>query len=267
MITLLSKKNQEILKSVDYFINHTDISITKCAERFNIHRSTLANRLKQLDVLEDRRKYKVDQDYFDVINTNNKAYWLGFILADGCLKKDTNQLSIGLSYKDRKHLEKFRTEIKSNKPISNEKATVKNKIHRTSYFRINNKKMYNDLLKYNVCNNKSCNEKPVILEQQYSSHYIRGIYDGDGWISWGKGWSELGFGMGYEILSFIRDNFEKYAGVKNYKIIPYKKIYRYRLTSKKEILKALNYMYDNGNVYLDRKHERFLNFAVLGRNS
>lgn len=44
---------------------------------------------------------------FDTIDTNEKAYWLGFIIADGYLNDNKNMLRIKLSDKDKRHLEKF----------------------------------------------------------------------------------------------------------------------------------------------------------------
>jgi len=44
---------------------------------------------------------------FDEINTSDKAYWLGFIIADGYLNDNKNMLRIKLGDKDKHHLEKF----------------------------------------------------------------------------------------------------------------------------------------------------------------
>jgi len=44
---------------------------------------------------------------FDKINTPEKAYWLGFIVADGYLNVERRMLRIKLGNKDKHHLEKF----------------------------------------------------------------------------------------------------------------------------------------------------------------
>ena len=54
----------------------------------------------------------MNENIFQQIDSNNKAYWLGFLAADGSVKG--NELSIGLSSKDRGHLAKFLTFIGSN---------------------------------------------------------------------------------------------------------------------------------------------------------
>ncbi len=56
--------------------------------------------------------------YFDIIDTSNKAYFLGFIAADGALVKDTQtevkSLTITIKETDRIILEKFKEELQSN---------------------------------------------------------------------------------------------------------------------------------------------------------
>ena len=32
-------------------------------------------------------KYVYNKDYFEKINTSEKAYWLGFLYADGCITR------------------------------------------------------------------------------------------------------------------------------------------------------------------------------------
>lgn len=57
------------------------------------------------------RKYKVNEDYFKLIDTEEKAYWLGFLYADGCVTQATKyskRLQVNLSIKDINHLEILR---------------------------------------------------------------------------------------------------------------------------------------------------------------
>jgi hypothetical protein len=57
-----------------------------------------------------------DYHFFDKINTEEKAYWLGFIAADGCVT-DKGCLQILLSRKDRDHLELFKKHINGEHPV------------------------------------------------------------------------------------------------------------------------------------------------------
>ena len=101
-----SPKYIQINNAVEYFKNNK-ISITACSKMFGIHRETLAKYLKQNNLHEDRRSYKINENFFKVIDTEEKAYWLGFITADGGLKSDANILKLRQSKKDTSHLEKF----------------------------------------------------------------------------------------------------------------------------------------------------------------
>ena len=62
------------------------------------------------------RKYVIDHHFFDVINTEEKAYWLGFITADGCVVSK-NRLTINLAVADVAHLEKLNVSLSSDYPI------------------------------------------------------------------------------------------------------------------------------------------------------
>ena len=87
-----------------------------------------------------KRKYNCNYDYFKIIDTPEKAYWLGFIMADGCVmiskrirKLKTYEtiqqryfLKIALSSVDTQHLEKFNQCINSSYP-------VKEYINKTGY--------------------------------------------------------------------------------------------------------------------------------------
>ena len=63
---------------------------------------------------------------FDEINSPEKAYWLGFIVADGYLNDDKNMLRIKLGNKDKSHLEKF---IKF---LEGDLSMLKSEIHNTT---------------------------------------------------------------------------------------------------------------------------------------
>jgi len=45
-----------------------------------------------------------DRTYFDTIQTEPQAYWLGFLLADGCLFRNGKQVAVLLGIRDRSHL-------------------------------------------------------------------------------------------------------------------------------------------------------------------
>lgn len=255
--------NDKVKNAIHYF-KENKISITKCAKMFGIHRETLVKYLKLENAHEDRRSYAIDKDYFNSIDTEAKAYWLGFILADGCIKKE-GCVSIGLSYKDVDHLEKLKNAVQSDRPIVIETRNAFDNTYETCTFVMQNMNITNALRRYGIENHKSCNEKlSDLIPEHLMRHYIRGIYDGDGWITWNLNnhTYEIGIGMGEECLLGIKAHLES-IGVKEYPVKAYRNISRYRITSKKEIRKTLDYLYQDATVYLDRKYMRFIDFCRL----
>ena len=90
-------------------------------EIFNISQSQVGNILKKYGIkLPKSRlnmsKLALDIDYFKTVDSPEKAYWLGFICADGCIKKDGGKLTILV--KDREICEKFKKAIKADHKIS-----------------------------------------------------------------------------------------------------------------------------------------------------
>ena len=77
-------KNLDIEKLAFEF-QTTEISLTKMAEREGTTRQTLAKYFKGIgiEVINKQNKSKFNEHIFDVIDTEEKAYWLGFIFADG----------------------------------------------------------------------------------------------------------------------------------------------------------------------------------------
>lgn len=88
--------------------------------------------------------YSVNDDYFSEIDTEEKAYWLGFIYADGYVTG--SKLGITIANLDRMHLEKFKKCIGSDYKI---KSYVSNSVYGScKYCRIliNSEKLVKDIM-------------------------------------------------------------------------------------------------------------------------
>ena len=121
-----------------------------------------------------KRKYKVNDNKFKTINTEEKAYWLGFLYADGYIHK--NKVILELSVKDYSHIEKFLLFLESNNPIS---ITSKNCAKVT----ITSNQLTDDLKRHGCIERKSMVLKfPVNIDKSLVHHFIRGYFDGDGSI-------------------------------------------------------------------------------------
>ena len=65
-----------------------------------------------------RQKYKFQENFFEIIDTQEKAYWLGFLFADGNVYKKRNSYYIKLSVCDKEVVERFKQDISAEYPIT-----------------------------------------------------------------------------------------------------------------------------------------------------
>lgn len=131
-------------------------------------------------------KYKYQQDIFENIDTAEKAYWLGFLAADGCNYQREHNASVILNVheQDIEHLEKF-------KEFCNTDAEIKSYIGYEGFsnqtpmckITLNSKKISNDLIDKGILPNKSLILQPPHILEDFYKPFILGYFDGDGSIS------------------------------------------------------------------------------------
>lgn len=122
-----------------------------------------------------RRRLSLNEDYFESVDTPEKAYWLGFIAADGGITPGATGLHFRLQIGDVGHLEKFRLAISSGASIVPDPTGAT--------LRVFSKKLTRDLAQYGIINRKSYNCVPWSGPADLMPHYWRGVVDGDGHIS------------------------------------------------------------------------------------
>lgn len=246
------------------------MTIKEISIHLDISESAVNRRLRKLglNVPNYHNALKFDNTVFDVIDTEEKAYWLGFLYADGCVNSDKNIVSVSLKESDTEHLVKLKNFFKatSNK-IVHRTVTLKGKIYYTCSFSVCDKHLKERLIELGCVPKKSLILKfPDISIFKYNSlvyPFIRGYIDGDGCLTFSKnGRLELSL-LGTE--NFL-------SGVQ--KIFPnrFKSIHHIKRT-KSDICKIsvtgnnadyISYLlYQNATIYLQRKFDRF---AVLSRN-
>jgi hypothetical protein len=124
-----------------------------------------------------KRKLSVNDAYFESIDTPQKAYWLGFIAADGCVSSTKNAIVIALQQQDKCLLEQFKQDI----CFSGEVKDYNNK-YNVSKIYITSKKMKEDLSKWGIVPRKTNILTWPDINQNFYPDFIRGYFDGDG--SW-----------------------------------------------------------------------------------
>ena len=126
---------------------------------------------------EWNKQYQIEENIFDVIDNAEKAYWLGFIYAEGGIDKSAGyKLVINQHIKNIGQLKAFKVFLKSDVPIKlyphykSPRATI----------RICRKKIVDNLAKYGIMERKSATLKFPNIQKEYYADFIRGYFDGDG---------------------------------------------------------------------------------------
>lgn len=147
-----------------------------------------------------------NHDYFETIDTANKAYFLGILLADGNVHKPKAKgrqciIQIGLKGEDKYILDKLQDELQTNKTIS----VYRSKNRYECHFSVYSNKMATDLSKYNIVPNKTflINKLPNV-PSEFIPDLIRGVFDGDGTVYILKSNNKLRFGF-YGTHNLVHD--------------------------------------------------------------
>lgn len=205
------------------------------------------------------QKFSVDEKYFDVIDTPNKAYLLGLLYADGNLCEN-NTLRISLQISDKSILEKMRSELKSTHPLKYIPYNSKNPNWSDQCcLSITNKQIHDSLISKGIVPAKSLIlEFPSFLSKELYPHFIRGYFDGDGYISKNKKEKRLSI-IGTEMfLERVKEITKNELDIHCSISVCHKK---YNSTTRslgiaggKQVKKFLDWMYKNSDLYIERKH-------------
>ena len=207
-----------------------------------------------------RRRYgslPLDDGYFERIDTTEKAYWLGFIAADGCVqdKPGKRMLSICLSTKDEKHLMKFQNAIGSRHSIYRTHRQTPFGECRSSQLDLSSKKLATDLQRWGIVPRKSKILRAPIIPSALNSHWVRGYFDGDGSVSLaGRSCPQLCCNVvgTKSVLDFVIRRCPVFGQVKKYN-----GCYRVNFTGNRKARGFYDYLYNDADVMMDRKHAVF----------
>ena len=251
------------------------ISKSEVARKYGTSIQALSYQMNKRNIKYDSEKYIVrkhhfNEDFFETIDSESKAYFLGFIIADGSVERSTKwgkvkRLKINISHKDIEILEMFKSEIGADTVdvetyIPSSKTYSQNPMSR---FTLNSVKLCDDLKKYGVIKNKRTKEVLPILDKDLMPHLIRGFFDGDGSVhaQTRNGKPLVSFTKSKSVLTGIREYLIKELNVSPgpsiLEVGSGRKSYTYRLSSAADNENFYHFIYDNANFYLNRKYEKF----------
>lgn len=246
-------------------------SYQKIAKEFGCSKSHVMKLLEGKVVSRNNHeKGKVktcNEYYFDNIDSEEKAYWLGFIFGDGFiydekLGEHSGILYISLSSEDKNHLYKFRDAINSSHAIytyDNSKGYSNGKLSR---IKINSNYIVNSLKQHGMVANKTnVIGSPQNINEEFYLPFIRGFFDADGsimmWHDHGSLYWSVSFCKTPELLSFVENTFD-YKWIWSQRKENNNRCKTITLNKKADTIDFLNKLYENASVYLDRKYERYL---------
>ncbi len=212
-------------------------------------------------------KKSFNESFFEKIDTEAKAYWLGFLAADGSLTSNRNRITLGLAKKDRTYVVKFKKTIQLILPIQDRTRILKTKKGEvTTYLsriRFDSKKMYSDLIDKGVTPRKSLTLKPPIgVPGDLIKHWIRGYFDGDGsvhiYIDKRGGRNSLKLRTSFigtkEVLNFINHQ----VGIdQSIRQADKSRAWMIRTSGPTDGIKLYHYLYDEATIFMKRKKVRF----------
>lgn len=230
-------------------------SITGVSDFYGLSRNSIYSFLKRNGVTDVKNYLKdlsFQQDYFNNIDSSDKAYWLGFIYADGYVFSPKDRLGINLHVKDIEHLHKFKKSLKSTQKVRIvEKNNTCNITHHS-------KKLLEDLKQHGCIDKKSLVLVFPKIEDCFLFDFIRGYYDGDGCITNNcNGKMRLNVVGTESFLTTLQNIFYTKLDIPKRKLHTTGKAFVLEHNGNKQATKIADTLYKDANIYLDRKYEKY----------
>lgn len=245
---------------------------------------------------KSRRIARFNDDYFESVDSNEKAYWLGFWFADGCVSKDKrggHLCSLCLAEQDRDHVVKFLRcigfdfnfgRMYQRQNVSS--SLTGDKCQDQFLASLLSKKMFDDLTGLGCWERKTLTLEAPKIDPKYKSSFIRGYYDGDGGFSFFERGDAVGFKTNLGIsstpslLQYIQEGIEKVTGCSGcIRKAQNSEVHCLSYSGNRVCLKIFDYMYGElKEPFLQRKFEKTLkcmerfcqggaNYLKLGDNA
>ena len=265
-IHLSNKELSEIKEKVEKGVDYQNI-----CEEYNISMTSLLNRItnQKWERARRRNKYTFNETYFDDIQTEHQAYWLGFIYADGYIlskrnrpdkERESQSFGFSIAEKDNELFLKFKEDLQANNPVhyyKNNNIEFKNP-QKCGRILLTSQHTVDMLKKYGVVENKTFFLKAPPIPNHLIPAFIRGYSDGDGSVFIDKnnhyGWTMVGT---KELLTFFQQFLN--TNVKLSQRFPERENNNYTLKygGRQQVPKLLDIIYKDATIFLQRKYDKY----------
>ncbi len=221
------------------------------------------------------RKYfqgrKYNYHYFDKIDNEEKAYWLGFLYGDGYIVPSKRTLGLTVASKDKSHLEKYALAVGlSSNDLKFYKAKTNFGEFESYRLLLSNKKIFEAITKQGFTSRKTSDPCNVKVKSNLIRHFIRGLFDADGSISTHMAKesnrirykADLELSVNEQVAYWFIKKLKKLGFTANISVKKDRNFYRVRANSLEAIEQFLSIVYKNANIYLERKKSS-LEVAVI----
>jgi intein/homing endonuclease len=265
-----AKCTKEIVDKAVELITEKGYTQKEAAKELNVYYRTLLNNINLYHgkIGGYKGKKNVDSNYFEIIDTEHKAYWLGFLTADGYLS-NRGTLELTLAEKDAEHVALFKKCLQSEHTLIERDSHINGNVFKQYRIAFTDQKIASDLRKYGVNNNKTFNSYIPFehIPKHLIRHYIRGLFDGDGSV-FSNGKDRINamvvctasITMGNDLISCLFEN--DISSTYSIDRRGNTEVYSIYVNKTREIQRLYKWMYNNATIYLERKHNRF---AVSGQ--
>lgn len=237
------------------------LNLAQIAEQLECSTSNISHRLKKLDIYYKRdyskvrrsriNRYKIDANFFESIDTEAKAYFLGLMYSDGCVSK--NQFYIKLHDED--IIQKFKQELRAETPIRYIEKPWKAYI-----LQISCQQLCSHLINHGCTPNKTNTIEVPNLKNNLYRHFIRGFFDGDGCLQLQDKIYHCRFDLTSASLKFLeqlRPIITKYAKTNGYLGKETKYNVWHLNYSGHQVIQILDWLYNDSHFYLNRKYVKY----------
>lgn len=217
-----------------------------------------ANKLGLKRLVQNNHLYNVNQDFFKRWSSE-MAYILGFFFSDGNVSSNKSNCGFHLHLKDRYILGAINKGMESDYPV---------KLYENSCaLRFHNKVLCKDLISLGCIPRKSLKLKFPGIPNKYLSHFIRGVFDGDGSIHFTNINSiKVSFISTKNFIEGLQVTLHEVLGLRCGPLGKHKKCWSC-IYYGGDARKLCSWMYENcKDLYLKRKRERYSNHLIKRQN-
>lgn len=235
------------------------------AKELGINYTTVHRWLRKLglNLPNYHNELKFDNTVFDTIDTEEKAYWLGFLYADGYVSSNGVTVELSLKGDDAEHLNKFANFLRHKEGIRFGKIKLKGKEYSRCRLILTSQHINDALVKLGCIPNKSLiltfPDISIFTTPDLVKHFIRGYVDGDGCIYIGQGYAAFNILGTRDFLDGIIRQFPEIKFCRLHKDRRHSKSNTYYITlGGKEASKFGDMLYKDATICLKRKYDKFI---------